>query len=136
MNNHSNLSDSDFLLQFSNCTLAPALFTHEAHLRLAWLHIKLYGVIQAEENIQTELRSFVNHVGAQNKYHVTLTVAAVKIVGHFMAKSNTNNFQEFINENPQLNTNFKELIKNHYSIDIFNSEVAKSEFLEPDLLPF
>ena len=30
----------------------------------------------------------------------------------------------------------KELIDQHYNVDIFNSERAKLKYLKPDLLPF
>jgi hypothetical protein len=40
------LSNREFEEQFSNMHLDPALFTHKAHLRLAWIHISRYGCEQ------------------------------------------------------------------------------------------
>ena len=40
---HYQLSDEEFEQQFQNCLLSPVLFTHEAHLRLAFIHILKYG---------------------------------------------------------------------------------------------
>jgi hypothetical protein len=51
MNSHFELSDELFEEQFQNCQLNPALFNHEAHLRLAWIHITKYGIDKAIENI-------------------------------------------------------------------------------------
>ena len=136
MEQHFELSDAEFEQQFSNCQLHPSLFSHEAHLRLAWIHIDKYGLEQATQNIQEQLQNFVAHVGATDKYHETLTVAAVQAVGHFMKSSEADNFKDFIVENPPLKTNFKELINSHYSFDIFNSSEAKTEFIVPDVLPF
>ena len=42
----------------------------------------------------------------------------------------------FITAFPQLKINFKTLIENHYSFDVFNSKEVKREFLEPDLMTF
>lgn len=136
MRDHYQLTDKEFESQFLNCTLDSSLFNHEAHIRLAWIHISNYGVDQAILNVDEQLIKFVASLGAEDKYNKTVTVAAVKAVYHFIQKSKSNNFKDFIDEFPRLKTNFKELLSQHYSIDIFNSENAKASFLEPNLLPF
>ena len=133
---HFKLSDTEFENQFNHCSFDEKLFTHEAHLRLAWIHIKNYGIEEAIENVSDQLLNFVNHVGAKDKFNKTLTVAAIKAVNHFVLKSKADNFKDFITEFPQLKNRFKELIKTHYSFDVFNSNEAKEKFLEPDLVPF
>ena len=134
--NHFQYTDKQFEQQFESCELDPTLFNHEAHLRLAWIHINKYGMDNALSNIQSQIKNFVKYVGAEDKYNTTLTVAAIKAVYHFMVKSESDNFDDFIREFPRLKNSFRELIDAHYGFDIFNSEQAKSEFLEPDLLPF
>ena len=136
MEKHFNLTDSEFEKRFRNCTLSPELFSHEAHLRLAWIHVTKYGEETAIQNICTQLLTFVELVGAKDKYNKTLTIAAIKAVHHFIKKSNSNTFQDFITEFPRLKFNFKDLMSFHYQVDIFNSEQAKKEFLQPDLMPF
>jgi len=136
MKDHYQFTDEEFESQFSNCTLDSSIFNHEAHIRLAWIHINKYGIEQALINLDSQLYSYVCSLGAEDKYNKTVTIAAVKAVYHFMQKSNSNNFKDFILEHPRLKTNFKELLDKHYSIDIFNSDIAKSSFLEPNLLPF
>ncbi|WP_298761140.1 hypothetical protein [uncultured Psychroserpens sp.] len=136
MKTHFQLNDKEFEKQFSTCELNQELFNHEAHLRLAWIHINAYGIDRALTNIQSQLQNFVSFVGAKDKYNTTLTIVAVKIVYHFILKSKSHDFKGFIIEFPQLNNSFKEFIKAHYSFDIFNSEKAKMTFLEPDLLAF
>jgi hypothetical protein len=136
MKTHYDLSDQEFEEQFASCQLNAAIFSHEAHLRLAWIHVSKYGIDNAIENICSQLKAFTQFLGASDKYNETVTIAAIKAVYHFMLKSNTDSFQHFISENPRLKTNFKDLLSQHYSIDIFNSELAKSSFLEPELLPF
>ncbi|WP_350287274.1 hypothetical protein [uncultured Croceitalea sp.] len=136
MEKHFELSDTEFEHHFSNCSLAPTDFSHEAHLRLAWIHIHNYGIAQAEKNIQNQLQRFVEFVGAKDKYNTTLTLAAVKAVYHFMLKSDANTFKDFIAEFPRLKYNFKELMACHYGFDIYHSDQAKTQFLKPDLVPF
>jgi len=136
MEKHFELSDLEFENRFKNCTLNHHTFTHEAHLRLAWIHLTKYGEKAAIENICSQLIAFVDFVGAKAKYNETLTIAAIKAVNHFVNKSDLDTFQNFILEFPRLKYNFKELMKTHYSVDIFNSESVKKQFVEPDLVPF
>lgn len=136
MEAHFKLSHSEFEKQFVNCELPPAIFTHEAHLRLAWLNITKYGLEKAETIIQCQLKKYVEYAGEKDKYNTTLTVAAIKAVYHFMLKSNSSSFYNFITQFPRLKTNFKELMACHYGFDIYNSQRAKESFLEPDLLQF
>ena len=134
MNNHIYLSDNQFEKEFEACTLPPSLFSHEAHIRLAWIHIRKYGVDTAVENICNQLQQYVIQAGASDKYNITLTIAAIKIVNHFVEKSNSDDFLEFITEFPLPITGFKELVAAHYNkVDIFKSLAAKSTFWEPDI---
>ncbi len=136
MEEHFKLSDSELERQFIACELNPSVFSHEAHLRLAWINIDKYGLEQAVKNIQNHLMNFVSHLGAEDKYHMTVTIAAVQAVNHFMEKSKSNNFNDFITEFPQLKNKFKELLNSHYSFDIFSSSKAKQSYLEPDVFAF
>lgn len=136
MEKHLDLTDDEFEEQFESCELLPTLFSHEAHLRLAYIHIKKYGEERAIENVCNQLVAYVNHLGASGKYNTTLTVAAIKAVYHFMLKSTATDFKGFIAEFPQLKFEFKRLMQCHYSFDIFNSQDAKTKFLEPDLISF
>ena len=136
MEDHQQLTDREFEKQFATGTLNPAWFTHEAHLRLAWIHIRQYGMEQAIENVSIQLVRFTELLGARDKFNTTVTVAAMKAVEHFMKRSATDNFSALILEFPRLKTDFKKLMSAHYGIDIFTSARAKAEYLEPDLLPF
>ena len=133
---NTELSDNQFEAEFRNCNISPALFNHKAHLRLAWIHLHKYGLEIAIENICRQLTAYVAHVGAADKYNTTLTIASIKMVNHFMNRSASDNFQDFVIEFPQLTSNFRGLIGAHYTRDIFTSEEAKKSYLEPDLLPF
>lgn len=136
MKHHFELDDAAFEKAFQNASLDPSLFTHEAHLRLAWIHLNKYGEQQAIENICNQILHYVKSLDETDKYNKTITVAAIKAVKHFMKKSSSSTFQDFILEFPRLKYNFKEIIGAHYQMDIYNAEQAKQEYLEPDLLPF
>ncbi|RNC86150.1 MAG: hypothetical protein ED557_02650 [Balneola sp.] len=136
MKNHFKLDDQSFEQKFSDCSFDPGLFSHEAHLRLAWIHINNYGLENAINNMNEQIKRYAHSLGFDSKFNRTVTEAAVKAVHHFMQRSISNNFRDFIQEFPGLKYKFKELLAAHYSIDIFTSEEAKLQFIEPDLSPF
>lgn len=136
MKGHFVFDDTEFELQFENGTLSPKLFSHEAHLRLAWIHIKKYGEVFAINAISDQLRAYTQEHGAPEKFNMTLTVAAVKAVSHFYHKSKSRDFRGFMTEFPRLKSHFKDLMAAHYSFDIYNLPEAKTKFLAPDLHPF
>ncbi len=133
---HRQLSDIEFEEQFESCTLEPTFFTHEAHMRLAWIHIKKYGGPAACENICNQIKRFDIVHDKGEKYNKTVTIAAVKIVQHFMSKSEVATFPEFIELYPRLTKNFMQLVRSHYGTDIFSDPVAKTTYIQPNLLPF
>jgi hypothetical protein len=65
MEKHFTLSDTEFETQFQSCSLHPAIFTHEAHLRLAWIHITKYGADIEIDNIRSQLQNFVDTLGTK-----------------------------------------------------------------------
>ena len=136
MKTHYDFSDTAFEQAFQDRTLAPELFNHEAHLRLAWIHLTKYGEAKAIQNICAQLVAYVAALGAEDKYNKTLTIAAIKAVNHFIQKVPIDNFQDFIATHPRLKYNFKDLMSAHYGVDIYHSQLAKTTYLEPDLLPF
>lgn len=133
---HYQFDDAAFESKFEKGNLPPSLFTHEAHLRLAYIYLRNYGEKKAAEKISREIEQFDRLHGRGDKFNKTITVAAIKVVHHFVGKSKSKDFKSFIQEFPRLKTAFKELLRTHYSRDIFTSKTAKVQFIEPDLLPF
>lgn len=132
---HLQLSDAEFEKQFEEQKLRPDLFSHEAHIRLAYIHIHKYGLAQAEQNMCEQISQFAAHHGSDG-FNKTVTIAATKAVNHFMQKSSTPDFEGLIQEFPRLITSFKDLLGQHYGFNVFSSKEAKKTYLEPDLQPF
>jgi len=136
MEKHWKLSDEEFEEKFSMCNFRPLCFTHEAHLRLAWIYINKYGKDVAFEKYSIQLQEFANKYNADGKYNATVTFPSIQIMNHFIEKSDSYDFQDFMKEFPQSKTNFKEVLSKHYSGDIFKSIDAKQHIIQPDLVPF
>jgi len=136
MEKHYRITDAEFERQFAEAVLDPGIFTHEAHLRLAWIHLGRYGLENAIRNVTSQLKVYTKAVGAADKYNETVTIAAIYAVEHFRVRCSCSDFESFIAKNNQLKLDFRGLIETHYRTDIFKSDRAKTSFLEPELLPF
>ncbi len=136
MEAHNQFSDHEFEKHFEELTLEPKLFTHEAHLRLAWIHINKYGIETAIDNICKQIKAFATSVREPSKFNLTLTIAAIRIVNHFILKASTTDFSKLLIEEPRLKLGFTDLIKTHYSFDLFHNAAAKKHYLKPDIRPF
>jgi hypothetical protein len=111
MTSHRELSDEAFAAAFADCSLPPALFSHEAHLRLAWIHIRNLGLEAAIDRVCTEIVRYVAHLGAADKYDEALTIAAVRVVHRFWENEKELPFEDFLHVSSTLVNNFHELIK-------------------------
>ncbi len=133
---HRALTDDEFETQFREHTFRPGFFTHEAHFRLAWIHLTRYGLESAIENIRTQIKGYAEAVGATQKYNDTVTVAAVYLTHHFMGKATGKTFEDLMLEFPQLKADFKGVLGQYYSTNIFSNAEAKANYLPPDLQDF
>ena len=133
---HYSLKDEDLLEVMEKAKLDPKLFSHEAHLRWGWLLLEEYGPADAVDKACEQLENYTELLGIPQKFNKTVTVAAIKAIQHFKLKSQSSEFKDFMNEFPRLKSSFKELMGFHYSLDIFNDDKARQEFIEPDLLSF
>ena len=136
MKGHFVFDDTEFELQFENGTLSPKLFSHEAHLRLAWIELRRLGESAAVDSVCDLIRNYVIALGVKEKFNLTITVAAVKMVNHFMQRSEAETFEALLEAFPVIGEDFKGLMRQHYSFDIYHNAEARKTFLSPDLAPF
>ena len=136
MENHWKFSDEIFERKFEACTFRPLWFSHEAHLRLAYIYITKYKSEVAFQKYNQQLYNFAIKFDAEKKFNKTVTFASIKVMDFYLKKSKSENFIDFLIEFPELKSNFKAILASHYSPDIFTSVDAKQNILEPDLIPF
>ncbi len=136
LKDHHQYTDDEFEELFKSFKLKPGLFSHEAHLRLAYIHIRKYGREQAELNMCEQIKGYAESLDVYDKFNKTVTIASVKAMDHYMKKATSRNFSDLMKEFPKLLTNFKDILGKHYGFNVFADKRAKQEFVEPDLLPF
>jgi hypothetical protein len=135
MISHASLPDDVFIAYFEKCELDPRCFTHEAHLRLAYLYLQKFGTKGAIEKLCRGITRFDLVFGSGDKFHMTITLASVAVLNHFIRKSDSEDFCALMEEYPQLKTEFRRLLNTHYSQALLNSPQSRNDFRLPDRLP-
>jgi hypothetical protein len=126
--------DRTFRSAFEAHTITPSQFTHEAHVRLAFTYLAEYDVESAAERMREALLSFIERNDIPRaKFHETITRAWVLAVRHFMDRSTSTGFADFIARNPELLDS--KIMLTHYSARALFSSDAREKFVEPNLDP-
>lgn len=108
---HEALDDQTIMESLGACTLHPAIFTHEAHLRVAYILIKNHTLTEAKAKMNKLLINFTKFLGVEDKFDQILTERSVEVMGKMILSSKTADFKEFIIENQELKNNFLEVIQ-------------------------
>ena len=74
------MTDAEFLAAFEACTIPRADWTHEAHVRMAWLYLSRLPFPSALQNARTGIARYNRSLGNTSGYHDTVTVAAVRVI--------------------------------------------------------
>ena len=126
MQNH----DDDFIQRFEAGDIQAGTFDHRAHVRLAWSYLSQYGVLEAMARFVAALRDFVRRVGAEGKYHETITVAFLLLIAERIEVGES--WSAFEARNADLIERGAELLGQHYSADALSATDARQRFVLPD----
>ena len=93
------MTDDEFLLAFQTCSLTRPEWTHEAHVRMAWLFLSRFTFVEALDRIRCGIRKLNARIGQPaithraptrpryrtsngdpNGYHETITIAFARII--------------------------------------------------------
>ena len=132
----SDISDTDFIRQLEQLQLAPKHFNHLGHLRLTWLYLQRLPTDIASEKVCQTISNYARYLNAPQKFHLTLTCTLVQIIAERMQHSHHDNWHAFYRDNNDLLENTIELVQQCFSIDIFKSDVARTQLIEADLYTF
>jgi hypothetical protein len=132
------MSDDEFISAFESCTFPFAEWHHRAHVKIAYLYLRRYGLESATERLRHGIRAYnaANNVpdGPDRGYHETLTQFWLHVIHTTITQYGASGTaDEFFDSHPQLSQK-----KNHrlfYSPGLFTSARAKVEFVPPDLAP-
>ncbi len=131
--NSFHLKDQDFIEEFETCALSGESFHHQDHIRLAWLYLCRYTLIDALIRFSEGLKRFAIANGKANLYHETITLAYIFLIQERMKRCGIEqSWQEFADANADLLDWKNSILKTYYADETLRSEFARSVFVFPD----
>ena len=128
------LSDSDYLAAFVAGSLSPRLWTHYAHIRMAWLVLCEQPFPLAVKRIRSGILNYNTvALGRPEAYHESITLCYTHLIR--IAIRPDQPWPDFVAANPDLFSNSKAYLGRYYSHDKLFSDKARQEFVLPDLAP-
>lgn len=122
----------EFAELLQECLSPDGQFHHWGHVKLGWLHLKKYPLLEALSRFGSGLKHFAESHGAAAKYHETLTIGYLLLIQERMTGSNDLDWESFACRNPDLLDWKDSLLKQLYSHQVLWSEQARSRFVLPD----
>ena len=131
------MTDEAFFDSFMHCTLPSPEWTHEAHIRLAWLTLSKLPYPAALDRIRTGIRTYNDNVLKKAiAYHETITVVFTRLVAAGREPLPVDHaFADFKLAHPLLFDRTLPALLRHYRRETLFSSVARADFVPPDLLP-
>jgi len=126
------LSDSTFVKQFENQTLDPKHFDHLGHIRLARLYLLEYDLEAAISRIGQGIQDYAKSLGADNKFHLTITDAIMRVIANRMASDETGKWEDFLKHNSDIVEDALSVLCQYFSKDRLMSEKARTSLISPD----
>ena len=129
------MDDPAFLERFEATAISREAWTHESHLRMAYLYLQTLDFGAA----LNRMREGIQRLNAANRvpenlhsgYHETLTVAWARLVAEAIRRTPpVASFDEFLAANPELLE--KTFVLRYYSRPLLFSAEARRSWVEPD----
>ena len=131
MNDH--MSDEEFINQFETCTFPVASFHHREHVRVVWLYLQSYSVLETLARFSEKLKRFAAANGKANLYHETITWSYVFLINERMERNGKGSgWDNFAKNNADLLSWKSNILKSYYSEQTLSSELARKTFVFPE----
>jgi hypothetical protein len=123
----------EVLTAFERGTLDPAQFNHRLHLSLAWTYLQRDGFPEGALHFRRRLQAYVAKVGAEGKYHETITWAYLALLNEELSLRSPpdESFDTMIQRRPDLLDHRNGAIARCYSKAQLDSPDARRVFLLP-----
>ena len=124
------MTDGEFLEALEQCTLQASEFGHAAHVRAAYLYLQAGEFASALTRMRSAIRNYARHLGKEDRYHETITVAYLALIQqHIAERGNGGCWEKFVRDNTELLQ--PGLLLQYYPEIQLNSEMARRIFLLP-----
>jgi hypothetical protein len=135
------MDDQSLRAQFEDCSLPAELWTHRAHVKVAFLYVRELGFDEALDRMRRGLKAYILKRNVEETptsgYNETTTRAFMHLIAATMQAYSeakpTPDAEAFCQMHPQLLC--KEALRFFYSPERRMLPEAKHGFVEPDLAP-
>jgi hypothetical protein len=126
-------ADKEFIAGFESGALSNEHFHHADHVRMAFLYLSRYPVLEAIERFSASLARFAAAKGKPQLYNETVTWAFLLLIRERMARAaHPQTWAEFIQVNSDLLVWKGGILQKYYRDETLASDLAKKVFLFPD----
>jgi hypothetical protein len=130
------LTDRELLEQFERATLPPECFRHTEHVRVAFLYLSMFPVLEALPAFSTALQRFAAKHGKLKRYNETVTWAYIFLIRERLARARKMlSWEEFAQNNADLLTSNGGILARFYREETLQSDLAREVFIFPDKCP-
>jgi hypothetical protein len=127
------IAPDEMLERFENCSLAEDELSHAGHVKLAFLYLRNYEVIEVLQRFPAALIRYAAAKGKSGLYHETITWAFVLLIHERIARmGRPATWEDFARGNEDLVRGGKKLLQKFYRDETIGSEFAKRTFVFPD----
>lgn len=127
------MSDDEFVAAFEDCTLPLESFRHADHVRMAFLYLGRYPLLEAIREFSASLVKFAVAHGKTNLYNETITWAYLLLIRERLARAGgPQTWAEFSAGNADLLDWSNNILRKYYRDETLTSGLAKTTFVFPD----
>ena len=132
------MTDEELLAAFESCSLSREQWTHEAHVRVAYLYLTRLDSRQAMHHMREGIRRLNQSLGTPERldrgYHETITRASMCLIEAAVLDSDPHRTScEFCEAHSELLE--PSILARFYSDERLMTHEAKSAYVPPDLAP-
>jgi hypothetical protein len=128
------VTDQDLVAKFEDGTLPMACFHHEEHVRVAFLYLREYPVLDVLTRFPCALQRYAAAHGKNGLYHATISWAYIFIIRERIADgARPQTWEEFKQANPELFDAQNPILAKYYRKETLASAAARESFVMPDI---
>ena len=126
------MNNEELIRCFERGAVPEDSFHHADHVRLGFAYLSRYQPLQALEKFSSALKAFAAARGKSGLYHETITHAYFFLIRERMARSGSEDWEEFAASNPDLLIWKNGILTRYYHDETLQSDLARTTFLFPD----
>ena len=123
------------IARFEAGDVAAEEFTHTAHVYVAWLYLTERTLPDAIERYSSALKRLTRKLGVEGKYHETITWFYLIVIAERLSRGGVSDWADFAARNSDLLEQNAPLLARSYSQERLGSNLARHQFILPDLTP-